>query len=160
MNVAIQRILFPTDFSEAARQAQNYAMALAERFGAELHLLNVIPPIPAPALDADIHWAPLDTAVMYDIDATKAILTEQVGAQWIASHPTIPAVEIGFVVDEIINYAKKNHIDLIVVGTHGQTGLSRLLLGSVTEKVVRLADCPVLTVHPKGHQFLVENPAR
>ena len=63
-------------------------------------------------------------------------------------------VTIGFPIEEIMKYAGEHDIDLIVVGTHGHTGLSHLLLGSVAEKLVRLATCPVLTVHPKGHQFV------
>ena len=56
---------------------------------------------------------------------------------------------------EIIRYAKELEIDLIVLGTHGRTGLAHVLLGSVAERVVRKSPCPVLTVHPKGHQFVM-----
>jgi nucleotide-binding universal stress UspA family protein len=64
-------------------------------------------------------------------------------------------VVMGFPIEEITKYSSEHAIDMIVVGTHGHTGLAHLLLGSVAEKLVRLSTCPVLTVHPKGHPFLV-----
>lgn len=157
MHVEIRRILFPTDFSDPAREAQKYAVALAERFGAELHLLHVIAPIPAPAPDANLSWMLPDAVLTYQVDDAKKQLVQELGKDWVDHHTTVLTVEVGFAVDEIVRYSKKNHIDVIVVGTHGHTGLSHLLLGSVAEKVVRLADCPVLTVHPKGHQFLIDS---
>jgi nucleotide-binding universal stress UspA family protein len=71
------------------------------------------------------------------------------------STPAIREIRIGVPFLEIIRYAKEQDIDLIVVGTHGRSGLSHVLLGSVAERVVRKAPCPVLTVHPEGHQFVM-----
>jgi nucleotide-binding universal stress UspA family protein len=88
------------------------------------------------------------------VDAAEQHLQSVMGA----GSTAIRTVTVGFPVEEIMKYAADHDIDLIVVGTHGHTGLSHLLLGSVAEKLVRLATCPVLTVHPKGHQFVVPNP--
>jgi nucleotide-binding universal stress UspA family protein len=65
------------------------------------------------------------------------------------------AIEMGIPFVEIVRHARKKNIDLIVIGTHGRTGLDHMLLGSVAEKVVRKAPCPVLTVRPEGHQFVM-----
>ena len=156
MHVDVRRILFPTDFSEPAQQALKYAMALTERFGAELHLLHVILPIPTPFPDSSgLLTLPVDY-MSTQADAAKKKFAKSLGEKWLAEHRTIQAVEEGFAVDEIIRYSKKHDIDMIVVGTHGHSGLSRLLLGSVAEKLVRISDCPVLTVHPKGHSFVTD----
>lgn len=150
MTISVRRILFPTDFSEPARQAQKYAAALAEKFGAELHAMNVVPEIILPATDSYTVWTLPEGGMKAQLDAAEALLKTEVGL------PTtvIRHVTVGFPVEEIMKYAGEHDIDLIVVGTHGHTGLSHLLLGSVAEKLVRLATCPVLTVHPKGHQFV------
>ena len=156
MKVEIRRILFPTDFSPPALQALQYAMALAERFQAELHVLHVIAPLPVTLPDATTSWTYSDSVQEIELEQTRKSLAELVGESWASQHRTILACEVGFAVDEIVRYVKQEDIDLLVVGTHGHSGLSRLLLGSVAEKLVRIADCPVLTVHPTGHQFVDE----
>lgn len=121
---AIQNILFATDFSEPSHAAAPVAHAHARRWGATLHLLYVCPDddrSPHPELDG---------------------LAREVGAD--VSVKT--ACENGRPADQILAYAEKNSIDLIVLGTHGRTGVSRVLLGSVAERVTRMAACPVLTV--------------
>lgn len=153
MTVEIRRILLPTDFSAPAKQAQQYAIELAERFGAQLHLIHVVPQLPLPFPDSNSVWVVPDIDVKSQIEVAKRRLEQEVSTEWASSHSCVSSVEAGFAVDEIVRYATKNDIDLIVVGTHGHTGLNRLLLGSVAEKIVRLAQCPVLTVHPKGHVF-------
>jgi len=151
MIVSIHRILFPTDFSEPARKAQKYAVALAEKFGAELHALHIVPEIILPATDSYAVWTLPEGGVKAQVDAAESQLQSELGA----GSTAIRSVTVGFPVEEIMKYAHDREVDLIVVGTHGHTGLSHMLLGSVAEKLVRLATCPVLTVHPKGHQFVV-----
>ncbi len=155
MLISIRRILFPTDFSEPANHAKQYAMAVAERFGAELHLLHVVPLV-MPYPDIGSPWVMPESEMEYQVDAAGAHLANELDPKWAASHATARSAVMGFAVDEILKYAAEKEIDLIVVGTHGHTGLSRLLIGSVAEKLVRVAKCPVLTVHPQGHQFLVD----
>ena len=74
---------------------------------------------------------------------------------WAAGRTVIQAVVEGSPKVEIIRYARKQDIDLIVLSTHGRTGLSHVIMGSVAESVVRTAPCPVLTVRPEGHQFVM-----
>lgn len=159
MIVSIQRILLPTDFSEPAKQAAKYAMALADQFGAELHLLHVVSQM-MPYADATGTWAlPVKETQAQLEAAEQALLTNVIAPEWTARHRVVQRTVLGFAVDEILLYAKDNDIDLIVIGTHGYSWLAHALIGSVAEKLVRMATCPVLTVHPKGHQFLVESPA-
>jgi nucleotide-binding universal stress UspA family protein len=131
-------------------------MALAERFGAELHVMHVIAPIPAPMPDTNMSWFPQEPDLSFQVEESKKTLRKEIGDNWAAKHQVVLYVEIGFAVDEIVDYARKHDVDLIVCGTHGHTGFSHLLLGSVAEKLVRVANCPVLTVHPTGHQFVDE----
>lgn len=124
--LTIRQILFPTDFSDASRLAGTTAADLARQFGARLHVLHVVPPVtdptPAPA-------------------AVRAIADELARGLSV-----VTAVASGLVARQIAAYARKNAIDLIVIGTHGRTGVTRALLGSVAEAVVRHAPCRVLTV--------------
>jgi nucleotide-binding universal stress UspA family protein len=158
MFVSIRRILFPTDFSEPAKEAQKYAMALADRFGAELHLLHVIPEVVIPFPDSTTAWTLPPAEMQLQVHAAEQRLVEELGPDWAEERRTRHAAVVGNAVEEIVRYASENEIGMIVIGTHGRTGLSRLLLGSVAEKLVRLATCPVLTVHPQGHQFLIDDP--
>lgn len=151
MIVSIRQILFPTDFSQPARIAQNYATALAEKFGAELHVLHVVPEIVLPATDSYTVWTLPEGGMKAQVEAAEKQLQVEFGS----NEAVRRSVAVGFPVEEMMKYAEDHAIDLMVVGTHGHTGLSHLLLGSVAEKLVRLAKCPVLTVHPQGHQFVV-----
>ena len=96
--------------------------------------------MPSDAVPQLVHNAELELAVRMEAALPRSLTV-------------VRAVIVGQPVRDIIDYAKTHRIDLIVIGTHGYTGLSRLLLGSVAEKIVRLATCPVLTVHPKDHPF-------
>lgn len=160
MSNSIHRILFPTDFSEPAKHAQKYAMAFADRFGAELHLLHVVPVNPMPFPDNASSWTLATTDQQWQVEATEKHLLQVLEPDWSQSHRTVRAAVIGIAVEEIMKYATQHQIDLIVIGTHGRTGLSHLLLGSVAEKLVRLATCPVLSVHPQGHQFVIDDTTR
>lgn len=156
MLVSIHKILFPTDFSAPAVEAQHYALALAEKMGAELHVLHVVVPPTIPFPDSTTSWTMPETGVNDLIQQAEQRIAREVAA-WPEECRVITSVTTGFAVDEIVNYSKQNEIDLIVAGTHGLTGLSHLLLGSVAEKLVRVATCPVLTVRPGGHQFVVDS---
>jgi nucleotide-binding universal stress UspA family protein len=156
MDIAIRKILFPTDFSDAAAEARQYAMALAERFDAELHFLHVaIPPV-VPYPDSATSWTMPDIGMEPQVEEAKRTIQNQVDS-WSDRRRAVISVKVGFAVEEIVDYAQEQQIDLIVAGTHGHTGITHLLIGSVAEKLVRIATCPVLTVHPKGHQFLMDS---
>lgn len=149
MAAAIRRILFATDFSPSAQHAQNYACEMAAKFGAELHALHVVlDPFPVPGPEGS--WILADVSVPNLLKDAELELSTRMHAAQIGGTNAIRSVVVGKPFQEIIDYAKSHEIDLIVMGTHGYTGLAHMLLGSVAEKVVRLAPCAVLTV-PKGH---------
>jgi nucleotide-binding universal stress UspA family protein len=152
----IRSILAPTDFSEHAAAALRYAAGLAERLGAALHLLHVLPDaVPmAPDLVAgapDLVIAPALPPEYYR--DTEAESLEALGRVLDPSWGLVPSVETavrrGDSVEEIIAYAAGLRIDLIVIATHGRTGLGHVLLGSVAERIVREAPCPVLTIRDR-----------
>ena len=126
MSLEIREILFPTDFSEVARQAGQTGADLARHFGARLHVLHVVGPTSDPA--------PASSALR---DAVEALGVSLRSVETTAS---------GSAAREIVAYGASHRIDLIVIGTHGRTGVSRALLGSVAEAVVRRAACRVLCV--------------
>ncbi len=153
--IELRRILLPTDLSEHSETAVPYACSLAERFGAELHLLYVfeqytgssyVPGVPLPAADSDMQQLKHDVA---------AAMAKWIDDDWAAKLTIVRATCEGSAFVEIIRYAKQQDIDLIVMGTHGRSGVPHLLVGSVAEKVVRKASCPVLTVRPADHQFVM-----
>ena len=121
----LSQILFPTDYSEVSRTAGRTAAALARHFKARLHVVHVVPPVTDPGPP----------------DALPAALAD-IGA----GVEAVTAVVFGRPAREILAYAARHGIDMIVMGTHGRTGMTRALLGSVAEAVVRRAGCPVLTV--------------
>ena len=150
--IRLQRILLPTDFSEFSAEATKYASALAEQFGAELHLLYVVDELPVLAPDyGGMNWQDFLDEMQ---TAARQQLASVLDPQWKAGQQVVEDVRRGTPFLEIVRYAKENDIDLIVLGTHGRSGLSHVLIGSVAERVVRSAPCPVLTVRPAGHQFV------
>lgn len=125
MAMAIRRILFPTDFSDASDAAGRTAVALARQYDAELTMVYVVPPVTDPSPSEGIG------ALAAELAPRLAVKTEVLSG--------IPARKIA-------EYARRQGIDLIVMGSHGRGGLSRVLLGSVAEGVVRRGPCPVLVV--------------
>ena len=121
----VRTLVFPTDFSECSYHAGRTAAAIAEHFGARLHVLHVDPPVTAPSEPKQL------AAAVADLGAGLGIVT--------ATAAGIPA-------RQICAYASRVGADLIVMGTHGRTGISRAVLGSVSEAVVRSAACPVMTI--------------
>jgi nucleotide-binding universal stress UspA family protein len=151
--VALKNILVATDFSEPSGVALAYGRDLARSYNAKLHVLNVVEDImmryssevafAAPDMQADLEAAAkrgLDAIVTEDDRRTLNIT---------------PVVETGVnISDVIVNYAKEHAIDLIVTGTHGRGAVKHFLMGSVAERVVRTAPCPVLTVRAHERDFI------
>ncbi len=149
--IKLERILVPTDFSGYSKQAIAYACELAKRFAAELHLLHVVQ---FPIVAAPYTGAVAQAGLRPEVSARKELEDLQASAlDQIARVERMVRAGAPFV--EIVRHAKEKEIDLIVMGTHGRTGLAHMLIGSVAEKVVRKAPCPVLTVRPEGHQFVM-----
>jgi universal stress protein A len=146
--ISLHRVLLATDFSDCSRAAQAYACELVEQFGGELHVLHVLPdPIlmmPEPGTPASL---PQNYLLDLKEGAEKA-LTGLIPSEWQTRHHVRRATRLGNPGNEIVRYAEEHQIDLIVVGTHGRGPVAHLLLGSVAERVVRQAKCPVLTIRP------------
>lgn len=153
--IRLKRILFPTDLSDAAGEAQRYACSLAEQYGADLHVLSVVQDVTLVSPDPNSPWVIPASSLDEVKESVSKALEKIPDPQWCEGKTVLRTVCSGIPFLEIIRYAKEKEIDLIVIGTHGRTGLVHVLLGSVAEKVVRKAPCPVLTVHPKDHQFIM-----
>jgi universal stress protein A len=147
-----ERILWPTDFSEPSYSALSAAVELATQFGSELLIVHVASPVPRPGWalqfypDPEVYEVELhdyETALM---DASKRKLDESVQRLVPKLVPTRPILTNGEAPDEIVRIAREEKADLIVIATHGLSGWRHLIHGSVTEKVLRMADCPVLTI--------------
>ncbi len=144
----VQRILFPTDFSELGKAAEKSACDLADQFGAELHVLHVLSDffLIMPQTAAAMLVPP---KVLKDvINNAEEEIQKTPPSAWASGKNVVRVVRIGSTFDTIVQYAKDNAIDLIVIGTHGRTGLPHVLLGSVAERVVQHAPCAVLTLRP------------
>jgi len=142
-----KRILCPTDFSEPACKAIKAAGELAETFSAELILVHVVGAIPA--LDTPTGMVGFDVAAYQKelTDSAEKSLQERIDKHIPETVNARTLVVNGEAAHEIVRAAKEEECDLIVVSTHGATGWRERIFGSVTEKVVRLAECPVMTVH-------------
>jgi nucleotide-binding universal stress UspA family protein len=148
--VHIREILCPVDFSDPSREALHFAADLAAHYRARLTLLNVYS-MPGYALPEGIVVAGPEV-VNRMIDDIETALSEwkreagELGAQAVRT-----MTEMGTPQHAIVETARRIQADIIVIGTHGRTGFKHVLLGSVAEKVVRTAPCPVLTVRPSDH---------
>lgn len=151
--IQIKRLLAPTDFSESSKQALHYALEFARGFNTELHILNVVEPVVYPA-------EMFSQVGMIDVESVLEKSSKEEMEIWLKDIPTdkrpiTTAVEHGRPFAEIIRYAQEHQIDLIILGTHGRSGLDHFLLGSTAEKVIRKAPCPVLTVRPQEREIVV-----
>jgi nucleotide-binding universal stress UspA family protein len=152
--IRIKNVLVATDFSEPSAVALDYGRELARTYGAKLHVLHVV---------EDLRWryatdmAPTAlVGVQEDVEASAAsrldaLVTDEDRQQLCAHTVALTAIAPS---EAIVQYAKSEGADVIVMGTHGRNGLAHLFMGSVAERVVRLAPCPVLTVRHPQHEFI------
>jgi nucleotide-binding universal stress UspA family protein len=152
--IDLHRILVPTDFSKHSHNALNYAAAFADRFGAALYLLHVVQDLALFIPEAVSVAPPIAPPVKQMTAAVREALDRVVRENDLSRFEVHCEVREGTPFYEIIQFAKDAGIDLIIMGTHGHSGLAHVLLGSVTEKVVRKAPCPVLTVRHPEHEFV------
>src|SRR5208283_4619358 len=141
--MVVKRILFPTDFSEGALHAMPYALDVAKNCGGKLFLLHVIYDV---ATASGLYVPHISFDDMYrDLEKSAQKELEKFGCEKLCDFKNVEyAILRGIPYESILNFAGEKNIDLIVIATHGRTGLDRFLFGSTAEKIVRYASCPVL----------------
>ena len=147
--ISIRHILVPTDFSDPADAALEYARALAEEFRSRLHIFHVVPEPYVYPWGTEISTLPLADLLAQSEALSNTRLAELIPKDQAPEGGLTTSTAIGTPVDRILDYIKDSGIDLVVMGTHGRGPVGHLLLGSVAERVVRRSPVPVLTV--KGH---------
>ena len=154
--IQLNRILVPTDFSEHSERAAAYALELARRFDAvEVHCLHVSD-IPADLLATSAYY--MTGPSEHFIDQVREESQKNLDAFIAKNLPGVPVIKAfveGGAFVEIVRYARDNKIELMVIATHGRTGLKHALFGSVAEKVIRKAPCPVLVVKRDEREFIM-----
>ena len=145
----MKKILVPTDFSDCARRAEDRATVLARGLAAELILLHVS--VEAPLYNEGMRGL-VEPRQVYEAqrawaENALAARAAEIRGAGVSAHAVVRS---GLAVDEILTMAADAPCDLIVIGTHGRGGLSRFFLGSVADRIVRLAPCPVMTVRGDG----------
>jgi universal stress protein A len=148
----LQTILVPVDFSSFSSKALDYAVAFARQFGATIVLVHVVEPLvypenymAVPAVSQDINDSLMKAAEEKLATQREGVDSDRVKVMTRLGRPYV----------EITDAARELEADLIIIATHGHTGLKHVLLGSTAERVVRHAPCPVLTVRHSEHDFLV-----
>lgn len=143
-----EEILIATDDSQAATESVEHAMTIATQTGAQVHALNVVP-----AGSGASNEPSMPDTMRSDLESAGEVVTGRIANRAENAHlDAVSAVRTGPPVETLLDYADEHDIDLIAMGTTGRTGLSRFLLGSTTEKVLRQADVPVLAVTPQDQE--------
>jgi len=146
-----KKILCPVDFSEYTENIVNYAVEIAKKFNSELHLLHIIPNLnyftPYESFMTPENIIALERNIEKEIEKDFDKISKKIDI------PFKKVIKSGVTFVEIINYIKEESISLVVMGTHGRSGIEHILIGSVAEKVVRKSPCPVLTIRPEGKTF-------
>ena len=154
--IAITNILVATDFSEASDKALSYGKELARKFSARLHVIHVVGVV-TPDMTGAAGYVPDLGSVQTDLEETAdrqlAALVSDEDRQGLKAK--IWRTTSNSPASAITAYAKDETIDLVVMGTHGRSAVARWILGSVADKVVRTAPCPVLTVRHPEHDFVI-----
>ena len=148
----IKNIVVPTDFSELSLRAFNYAKDLAETMDAKIHLITVIDNTP-PMLskhDKTVSESVMMDSVEQQAKKQMAELAEEINDD--ADIDIIQVIRKGVDYEEIVKYSNESHADLIILATHGRTGVLHTVLGSVAEKVIRYSKRPVLVIHPEEEE--------
>lgn len=151
--IKLKKILCPTDFSDFSERAYDLGLSLARQYKAELFLLHVVRPViigyPEYAIPDSVNEFYGELSEHADEQLREFAKVHAEGGV----NPRV-AVEEGVATESILHFAQENSIDMIVMATHGRRGFQRLTLGSVTERVMRRAGCPVLAVRRPEHDFV------
>jgi nucleotide-binding universal stress UspA family protein len=145
--LSLKNILFPTDFSDASQAALPYVQSLAKLYGSTILVAHSIPAEPHQAIPMD----PLPAQDNLAWQEARQRLDSFSKAPAFYAIPTKTLLDRGDVGEVIAEMIREEDVDLVVLGTHGRRGVSKLILGSSAEKIYRSANCPVLTVGPKAH---------
>lgn len=149
----LKHILVPIDFSDCSKKALQYALPLAKEHAAAITLLYVVPPAYGAAEYGGINYVQLESSMIKGGEMGLAKLSaDEVRGEV----PTDTLVRVGIPTLEIIETARSLPADLIVISTHGRTGLKHIFLGSVAEHVVQRAPCPVFVVREREHEILAQ----
>jgi nucleotide-binding universal stress UspA family protein len=155
--IALKTILLPTDGSECSSKALTYALSFAQQYGARVVALHVIErrwEEQTRRASGELRPDVLRAAQERHEEEVRQHLEEVRNAGTKVGVVVETRVMTGTPVEEIVRLAREFPVDLIIMGTHGRTGISHVFLGSVAERVVRQAPCPVLTVRLKGHEII------
>jgi nucleotide-binding universal stress UspA family protein len=152
--IALKNVLVPTDFSEPSGVALRYGKALADAFDASLHILHVVQEPFAQPWAVEAYGFSLATLQEDWMREAKARIEQTLSADERTKYNARLLTALGHPVVEVLKYANEHPIDLIVLGTHGRGPLGHVLMGSVAERVVRKAPCPVLTVRHPEREFV------
>lgn len=153
--IKLKRILYPTDFSESSIEAMKYATSFAREYKAKLTLMHVV--------NEKIFSEGLNLPRIVSVEALEQEMTKEAERQLKVLIPLEERSGLEYEILivrgtpflEIIRHAKANDVDLIVIGTHGRSGVEHIIFGSTAEKVVRKAPCPVLSVKPAQREFVM-----
>lgn len=154
--IRLKKILVPTDFSATSKEALKYAISLATEYGAEMTIMHVI--------NEQLFTESLNLPRVMSLQSLEKELAKEAEHQMedffkdVLGMDDIDYKKIvlkGKPFIQIIQYSRENDIDLIVIGTHGRSGLEHIIFGSTAEKVVRKAPCPVLSVKPAQREFVM-----
>jgi universal stress protein A len=146
----LKKILVPVDFTDCTEESLLYAVPFALQFGAEITLLHIVEPAYVPASEVG------DCSDVETMEEAAAKL-KKLGDRLAEKAPCHTLVRKGGALFEINKVARELACDLIILATHGRTGLERMVMGSTSEKVVRYAGCPVLVVRKNEHEFVTES---
>jgi len=153
--ISLRKILVPIDFSEYSKKALQYAVPFARQFNAKIYLLYVVEPTVYPA---DFSFGQIG---MPNVENELRVKGEEELQELIKNEikgvvPSEASVKVGLPFVEVVSFAKDEAIELIIVATHGHTGVEHILFGSTAEKIVRKAPCPVLVVRAEERDFVDE----
>ncbi|MEI6632278.1 MAG: universal stress protein [Chlamydiota bacterium] len=152
--IALKTILFPTDFSDFSFYALDYAVSFARQYGAKLVLMHVVDVF----LSDPAYFAPYipDRSMFGDFEKKSRERLDEIAKTKVPGGiPVEIVVKQGRPFVEIVREARGREVDLVVIATHGRTGLSHAMFGSTAEKVVRKAPCPVLSIKHPEHEFVM-----
>ena len=144
----IKNILLPTDFSKISLTAAEYAVELAKEYNAKLHILSIVEKTPPILAIRSLDLSREKILESIDADAKEQMDSCVKKIKKLGDVELVPVIRKGIDYEEIIKYSVEKKIDVIVIATHGRTGLLHTLLGSVAEKVIRYSKIPVLVTTP------------